>query len=1047
MKNLLFGCCLLFLCVYQAQTQDSLAHYSLNNLDTLYENAKTPQERLIYALAMLKKGEQELSIQDTRYVNVLAKLGGAYLKTRDIKSAKSYLTKAVDLLNVKTPKSKLFMNSLSDLGVVYYYEGQFDKVEELWLKARDLRKEVLGSRDPKYVSSLNNLGALYQKMGNYEKAKSFYIEAMPIRKETLGEEHPKYANLLNNIAIIYMRTGDYGRAEAFYIKAMEIRKKTLGEKHPHYAETLNNLGALYDAIGDYEQSEAFYLQGMQIRKEVLGEKHSDYTSSLNNLGGLHSRNGDYKKAESFYIQTVKIRKEILGEKHPRYASALSNLGNVYEKMKRYEKVQPLYIEALGILKETLGEKHPRYASILRRIGTLYDKTENDEQAEAFYLQAMQLRKEAFGDKHPDYIMSLIDLGSVFIEKGQPEIALEYIQKAWYANTNRPLDQPITASTIANLAKTNIVSFESMDNILALLFVLSGNDSKREEQVLICDLALKLSERNKNELIGEDDKLRILKQSSKWVMRSMMVLDKDKNAAKAFNVIEQNKSVLLLNVTNNKQIYTSGILPEELIRKEKDLQKKYSQIKADISKKRPEQELDSLRALLTSLNIEIANFQKKLKQDYPKYANIRYSYEPIQVEEVQTNLNAETALLEYLVTDSIVYVFYVDKKKMAIHEFPIRKIKLQQKIKGLHNALSNYSIIAKDKTLAYSQYTTAAYWFYKELVAPVLANVTGIEQLIIVTDEELGHLPFETFLVERAPQNITPYNKLHYLINDYKISYNYSATLWNRNRKAINSSNNNQILGIAANYDFSLNANNIDQRLPVDLRLRTYLSPLPSAREEVRILEQKYQGVYLFDTLASEKLFKQKATDFGIIHLAMHGLLNKREKALSSLAFTEDNDSLENNFLHAYEISKMELNADLVVLSACETGYGKFEEGNGIASLASAFIYAGVPSMIVSLWQVNDEATALIMERLYSNFAEGMPKDAALRKAKLDYIQSAKGIAGHPAFWSAFVLMGNEGPVSISEKGGLNWLGWGLGVGALMLLGLGVFLRKSKKEVS
>ncbi len=157
---------------------------------------------------------------------------------------------------------------------------------------------------------------------------------------------------------------------------------------------------------------------------------------------------------------------------------------------------------------------------------------------------------------------------------------------------------------------------------------------------------------------------------------------------------------------------------------------------------------------------------------------------------------------------------------------------------------------------------------------------------------------------------------------------------------------------------------------------------------------------------------------------MHGLLNENRPMLSSLAFTEDGDSLNDNFLQAHEISKMELNADLVVLSACETGYGRFETGNGIASLARAFMYAGVPSLVVSLWQVNDASTAIIMQNFYKHLASGMTKSAALRQAKLDYIEMVDNpIAAHSAFWSPFILIGDEAPVELQSKGG--GIGYGL----------------------
>ena len=168
-------------------------------------------------------------------------------------------------------------------------------------------------------------------------------------------------------------------------------------------------------------------------------------------------------------------------------------------------------------------------------------------------------------------------------------------------------------------------------------------------------------------------------------------------------------------------------------------------------------------------------------------------------------------------------------------------------------------------------------------------------------------------------------------------------------------------------------------------------------------------------------FKEKAGDYAVIHLAMHGLLDPNAPILSSLAFTEDGDSVENNFLHAYEISKMKLNADLVVLSACETGYGRFDKGNGIASLAQAFAYAGAPALVVSLWQVNDYVTSEIMKNFYQNLANGMEKDEALQRAKMQYIKDAIEVGAHPAFWSPFILMGNTDAIYLKTKGAADFI--------------------------
>ena len=256
-----------------------------------------------------------------------------------------------------------------------------------------------------------------------------------------------------------------------------------------------------------------------------------------------------------------------------------------------------------------------------------------------------------------------------------------------------------------------------------------------------------------------------------------------------------------------------------------------------------------------------------------------------------------------------------------------------------------------------------------------------------------------------------------------------------------------MLAMAASYK-NRGAGSLEElRLPDERSLRNYLQPLPAARAEVLALQESYKGYFAFDSLASEKMVKQLAPDYAIIHLAMHGLLDAKRPMLSALAFTEDGDSLESNFWQAHEISKMNLNADLVVLSPGETGYGRFEQGNGIASLARAFMYAGVPAMVVSLWEVNDASTSRLMQSFYQNLAKGMPKDEALRQAKLDYITSVGNLAAHPAFWSPFILIGNTRTITVATKGSsvLLWAAIGVGLVAVTAIGIGLAMRQRKKE--
>ena len=339
-------------------------------------------------------------------------------------------------------------------------------------------------------------------------------------------------------------------------------------------------------------------------------------------------------------------------------------------------------------------------------------------------------------------------------------------------------------------------------------------------------------------------------------------------------------------------------------------------------------------------------------------------------------------------------------------------------------------------------TKYATWFYTNILQKALESkqAKGISQLTIVADGNLGHVPFELFLRERPEECVVAYKDLAYLMNDYTINYSYSARLWLQNNQRKIYENNSQLLAFAASYPV-LDSSVMKVRLPVDYVRRKGLSKLDAAEGEVGMLSDLYQGAFFNGLSANEANFKKVASDYGIVHLAMHGLMNPQIPMLSSLVFTENMDSVENNFLQAYEISRMDLKADMIVLSACETGYGKFTQGEGVMSLARSFMYAGTPSLIVSLWQVNDLSTSVIMRFFYENIASGLPKDEELRQAKIKYLQNTQGIAAHPAFWSPFIQLGNNTPVQLQKK--TNWWLWGSMVVLVGMLGTGLFLCRKR----
>jgi CHAT domain-containing protein/tetratricopeptide (TPR) repeat protein len=1073
------------------QAQESLDEKTITELNQLFATAREAEQSdrfFLIASKAFEKANKYPTLQDSIRARILFNLAHAYdYDLEDIEQSIFYYKQALTLQKKINLRSKIYVDGLFSLGNIYdELLNDIQQAEPLYLEAIEIHKIIVGENHPDYAESLRTLAWFYCNAGIYQKAEKYLLQALEIK-------HPDYTITLNYLVFVYLEIGNIDQAERYCHKAIQKRDD---QENSSLAVALDNMGQIYKLTGRFEEAELYYTKALQLYLDLNGKIHEDYSASLTSLGALYYTIGSYKKSASFFMEAIKVDERLYGKKDPSYANALNdlaalydkigehkkaaplfeealdilaantgkgnmsyavtlnNLGNVYLNTKEYDKAALLFIEALDIFQALLGKEHPNYAYILENLATLYYRSNNTKEMEPLCQEALAIYEKTLGKAHPYYARSLYNLSNVAEQQKDYKQAWDYCFQGLYHLTGLQMDQNINDSWVSKLEKVTYPSNKHryvanliLKRIYSLLALESTNQFK-EKQVLVAQLAINLLKQTRDNYSGEADKLRMLTESNDWLLKSFSALDFDKDIITAFRLAEQNKSVLLKQVLQKTQAHQLGNLPDSLIKKEKAFQKKYANLEAQLIQKRPTVEKDSLRSIFNQLNIEIKSFENSIKTTFPKYAKFQYEEVRSSLTEIQSTLAENQAFIEYVLGDSILYIFYINQNEALIEQIPIDKKGFGYRIESLHNALSNYPLLIKEPFLSYNEYTKHAHWFYKNLLHPILSKSTnnqGINHLIIVTDGALGHLPFETFLVEPIPiipkeQGQPTYDQLPYLVNTYKVSYNYSASLWKDNKANSSKNNNGQVLGIAANYVVEVDSTKKVVRLPNHKNLRGRLNPLSAARQEVTVLSEKYAGLFCFDNNASERIFKEKASDYGVIHLAMHGLLNKKTPLLSSLVFTENNDSLENNFLQAYEISKLELNADLIVLSACETGYGKFEKGNGIASLARSFMYAGAASMIVSLWQVSDHPTAYIMQNLYENLANGMDKSAALQKAKLTYIQDVEGSLAHPAFWSPFIQIGNNAPITIQKKESpFYWLILGL----LILVAITLGFIKSK----
>ncbi|HRI62194.1 MAG TPA: CHAT domain-containing protein, partial [Saprospiraceae bacterium] len=436
---------------------------------------------------------------------------------------------------------------------------------------------------------------------------------------------------------------------------------------------------------------------------------------------------------------------------------------------------------------------------------------------------------------------------------------------------------------------------------------------------------------------------------------------------------------------------------------------------------------------------------QLETTYPEYYQIKYRHPSLTVAGVQQALPVGTGLLEYFQGDQGTYAFYFDRT----HALGLR-LTTDSSFTGALNRLldglrdRNQVTEQGRSAVAIARFAKDAATAYRTLVAPTGEKMP--EKLIIIPDGRLAYLPFELLLTQDAGSDeATDYKNLHYLIRQTTVRYEYSAGL--ALQPPLRRHPSRFFVGFAPMYGGDLSAATTrGERSDCRGVAATDFAPLGNNQTEVTQIAQLFDGQAFLAENATESQFRQHAKEPRIVHLAMHGFLNDCDPLYSGLVFSKQaavggnnhsadssqKDSTaeqEDGFLHAYEIYNLHLNAELAVLSACNTGHGQLAKGEGVISLARAFKYAGCSNVLMSLWQADDQATAQIMQGFYQYLKEGKGKDEAIRQAKLDYIHS--NARNHPFFWGAFVLIGDDLPM---KQPSASWIWYGL---VLLLASLGI----------
>ncbi len=281
-----------------------------------------------------------------------------------------------------------------------------------------------------YGLLLNEAGYYLDDRADYNRAEQLFLRALEIREKVNGPKHPETATVLNNLAELYCSRGKYDKAEPLHLRALEIREEVLSPGGPETAISLNNLALLYKNQGKYEKAEPLYLRALEIREEFSDPMHPDTAASLNNLAGLYRDQGKDDKAEPLLLRALEIHEKALGPMHPSVATSLNNLGELYRPQSRYDEAEPLLLRALEIKEEVLGPKHPAVALTLNNLALLYHNQGKYDKAEPLYRRAVEIHEKVFGPDHPTVATDFHNLGTMLYNMGREKEGGEKVRRAY-----------------------------------------------------------------------------------------------------------------------------------------------------------------------------------------------------------------------------------------------------------------------------------------------------------------------------------------------------------------------------------------------------------------------------------------------------------------------------------------------------------------------------------------------------------------------------------------------------------------------------------------
>ncbi|MEM7371524.1 MAG: CHAT domain-containing tetratricopeptide repeat protein [Bacteroidota bacterium] len=1069
--------------------QDALNHYEkldslfpsyvarvLNNLASVTIHLGMFEEALAFrmrTLSLLIDQHGEISPEVAACYN---DIGNLYDKIQQYEESMCYYELALTLMLRSSISNHSALASIYlNIGSIHALGGNFEVAEEHFRKSLKSNPLRLRRDTLKYITTNIFLAESLANLFRFEESIGLLLSQANLLEEKGMGTTRLMADCEIYLGKIYRIAGQHLTALQHFQQGLEL--KQILEKNPQSVFPLANFSVVLFGLGQSSEAiETLLLAEKQILSQSLPKPYH-LQSIYDDLGSNYQMLGNYPASLTYHTQALRIIQKYYPSNEWLISGILMDIGGAFQELGQQDSALFYLNQALTFIDESRSEFRYIQAHILNTKGAVYMTLQQWTMAQQHIQKALNLYEEILPTTHPKILETVLRLTKTFIAKEQFPQAIRYLSHAQEIIENlespNPNHQVVLYLNLAELEQKmgnfrsallacqsglqaaslsfysqNIASNPSVDSLLLVPSVIEL--LKRKGQILAEDPRFLSEAFRTTELViqmihqlsigfNSDSRLHLKKIHTSVFESGLKIGFQRKRRAPIygdelilFQLLEQSKAGQLRMDLREKVARQKSGIPDSLTLLLHELLFQIHQMESQLAGGKQRDNFRENRSHLFDLKRRHDSLIAHFEQAYPLYYEMKYNQELASLSTIQQNLQDNHALLEYFVGDSNLYGILIRTDTVMMKQLP--PVQLDW-IDSLHQAIQwGYPKMHEFiDSVAFAPY---AYGLYRALIQPFADDLP--ERLIIVPDGPLAYIPFEILLTEPISKSFHKNEGSYpYLIRKKNISYALSATLWMETLRAKPPLAEESFLGIAPfdekgwnPIDWSLKGDFLQAMLLRSVSGSEQLQPLPSSKEEVKQIQKIMGGEIWIDQEARKIDWIKEAPKFQFIHLATHGKVFDQHPDLNRIYFAETSDSTDQEFLTLADLYGIHLNAEMAVLSACETGMGKLLPGEGIASLARGFTYAGARSVVSTLWKVDDPTTKELMIAFYKNLDAGMDKASALREAKLTVLDDT---FKPPFYWAAPIAMGDMRPIPSRNE----WTGWWI-VGLLLIL-VGLFV--------